>query len=167
MQAVRQADSICESRYYIYSLVANNPGSSFRGVQVTEIKEEKMGTSNTGFESKTIQNMDISSFFSGTYTTSFEYKQTEMEISEDGSKLAIVENNYILVYEINTSNHKIGSLLKQFEHNPSLDFSIGGIEFADNNTIVFSRYDSDKLGQSWCLYMGYSWILKSYKNCKL
>ena len=163
MQAVRQYDSLCEPRYYIYSVVANKPGSSFRGVRVTEVKEDKMGTSNTNFITTPIQDKDISSLFSGTYTTAFDYKQTEMEISEDGSMLAVIESNHILVYEINTTNHKVGELLKIFEYNPPTNtYAIGGVEFANNGTIVFSRYDS--YNASWGNRGVYTWDISGSSN---
>lgn len=136
MQAVRTINNnSCEQSYLIYSLSANNPGITNREIWVTKVDAQ------TGFSTDTIlQKYNINGYTG--IPTAFEYEHREMELSPDGSKLALVDNTRIFVYSINPTSGKITGVAHDYDYSTSgTSKSIAGIEFFDNNNIYYSLFD--------------------------
>lgn len=70
----------------------------------------------------------------------------ELEVSPDGTKLALNDNSNILLFEINPINRNISTLLGYFNflsNNISINYAISGLEFnAVSNKLIFNRYNS-------------------------
>lgn len=131
------SNSNCTKKYLLYSISGNPPGYTGRYINVLEVIIDE----NLNCTINNIDNYNISNVHSG--ATNFSYNHCEMELSPDGSKLAVVEKDQILIYNINTSNYKISGLYDSYRFNPSGSNNfLAGIEFYDNNNLYMTIYDS-------------------------
>ena len=142
--------------YSIYTLV----GDQIIGSSVKRIRRVTVNTSDINNPPILTINDDIS--FDGAisfggnsaYVVNLQCNGTEIELSADGSKLAISEQNYIFLYQINSSDGKVvsnnnisNSPFRYYNYNTisatnlNSDYNIAGLEFNSNNQLVFSRYD--------------------------
>jgi hypothetical protein len=136
-QAVRMlSDDICKQTYIIYSLMANDPGKSLRTIKVQKVVHNQAENSTDTI----LQEYNITSYKG--ITTHFGYEHVEMELSPDGSKLALVDDFRIFIYKINPGSGLITGVEHVFEYAQlNLIKRIAGIEFFNNENIYFSIFD--------------------------
>ncbi|MCC7298392.1 MAG: hypothetical protein IT244_08675, partial [Bacteroidia bacterium] len=99
-----------EQKYRIYSLKGNVTNTTYRGIAVTEVVVPKNGQNKVTL----IHDYDITSI--NGVSSSFSYYQTEMELSPDATKLSIIEQNKVLVFNVK-SDGKIDGLNNTFSFN--------------------------------------------------
>ena len=158
-QAVRRLNNNCTPKYRTYSLVANGTQSTFRGIRVYEISESLDAHQ---VKDTVIQDYPITSYQG--ISTSFEYSQSEMELSNDGSKLALVENKNIFVFNLNT-NGTISGVAAAYNYNTSSTrYAIAGVEFDGNNKLLYSVYDI--YSTSWSGRGLYAWDISNNTHTK-
>lgn len=113
MQAVRTINKYsCEQSYLIYSLAANSPGTTLREIWVTQVDAQ------TGLSKDTLlQQYNITNYRG--VATEFEYEHREMELSPDGSKLALVDNSRIFVLSVNPTSGIITGVAHVYDYTTS------------------------------------------------
>lgn len=126
--------------YYIYSTAAS--GGDSRPVYLNKIKVNASTYSVEYGSSFYIRNSNLPQSFqnNGQFISEF-------EISPDGTKLAIHDQNKILIYGINATTKNVDQFVgyyNYFSTDPSILQTISGLEFnAASNKLVFNRFDAN------------------------
>ncbi len=146
----------CKTGYRYYYLGKNLPGQTSYTIKMIEYTKGTDGENIVNCTGRQPQPLfsttskTVNDVCWGGSSSSFIDLPSEFEISNDGTKIAFASSRELLVYNIN-SNGTVGSLFKSYAYNcvegSFQSYQANGIEFEDNNSLVFniSRLDGTNL----------------------
>jgi hypothetical protein len=123
--------------YYLHALTGNADGGGPESPVRTRTYYVN-GTTNIVTQTQTITFANHSllhnTFRGATFYVS------EMAISPDGSKLAVAGSNNLAIFNRDVSNGNL-SYNNFYEYNTDGYYKVAGLEFANNNKLIFSKFD--------------------------
>jgi hypothetical protein len=137
-------DPTNENKYTIYYLYSNPPFAGYG--RPTYLNSLTIDAANYSAQYATAYFLQTSTLPEMFNSGSIQYI-SELEVSPNGSKIAIHDRSKILVYGINQAAKSINSFIGYFNFsssNPNINFAISGMEFNGlSNKLLFNRYNSN------------------------
>ncbi len=131
--------------YTVYSVEANFTGATGRYVTKAEVGFCQVGglykspSINKGIFRDITSTSAPASFI---HLTGFHEYISEIEVAPDGSHLAFSDNSRIYILGIDAAgNHSSYEVADTFPNNALNEYRIGGLEFSQNNELVYSYFD--------------------------
>lgn len=135
-------------KYHIYSINQNSGGNPYKVLR-------RITVDATDDTYSINDDINFNSYYPAfvipntQYATEFGGSGSEMELNSNGSQLAFSDQQYIMVFNVNTngsvnisnSNYAPYRWYNFNGGSTGTDYNIAGLEFNASNQIVFSRYD--------------------------
>lgn len=137
-------DPLNENKYTIYYLYSNPPFAGYG--RPTYLNSLTIDAANYSVQYATAYFLQTSTLPVMFSSNGIQFI-SELEVSPDGSKIAIHDGSKILIYGINQTTKNVNTFIGYFEFkstNLNINYSISGIEFNhSSNKLLFNRYNSN------------------------
>ena len=137
-QQINQETSVCKNGYHLYLLEANDFGITDR--RLIHLKYERTKNEydlSPGVFTRTQYDISVA-------TVGFNYYLSEIDLSDDGSRLALADNHKIAVFPLNTDGSvNVNSAVGSSYHVTGKNAAIGGLEFIDNARLAYTIFNAD------------------------
>jgi hypothetical protein len=139
VQAVRtfSSSSSCQEGYDAYFVLGNGNGAWDRTIVRLRYTKAKYGNdiSENNF-ARTEYNITTATF-------GFNYYISEIDLSDDGSRLALADLHKIVVFSIDEDGDlELSNTVTSDYYNTNYALGVGGIEFVGNNKLLYSVFNA-------------------------